>query len=124
MPDPIQTSSHSEELPLSEPVFLILASLAPGPKYGYAILKEVSELSRGRVVLSTGTLYGAIKRLLEDGWIRRTEEAAFPAGPRERKNYLLTGRGRQVLTLETERLQHLAQIAAHRLAVEGRDENA
>jgi DNA-binding PadR family transcriptional regulator len=123
MPDPQTGSPYSADLPLSEPVFLILASLAPEPKHGYAILKEVSEMSRGRVVLSTGTLYGAIKRLLADGWIRRVDETAAQPDLRERKTYLLTGRGRQVLALETERLQHLAHLAAHRLAPEGRDDH-
>ena len=47
-------------LPLREPTFFILLSLSPGPKHGYAILKEVEALSDGRVRLSTGTLYGAI----------------------------------------------------------------
>ena len=50
--------------PLREPTFLILLSLAPGPRHGYAILKEVESLSEGRVKMSTGTLYGAIERLL------------------------------------------------------------
>lgn len=71
------------EAPLSEATFLILASLGSGPKHGYAIMKAVDELSRGRVQLSTGTLYGAIKRLLADGWIQRVEQAedspALPA---------------------------------------------
>ncbi len=122
MRDLFSTSASPTGLPLSEPVFLILASLAPEPKHGYAILKEVSELSRGRVVLSTGTLYGAIKRLLADGWIRRVDEPEVRTDQRERKTYLLTGRGREVLALETERLEHLTQIAAHRLAVEVRDD--
>ena len=61
-------------LPLREPTFFILLSLSPGPKHGYAILKEVEALSDGRVRLSTGTLYGAIKRLLDDDWIRRVDD--------------------------------------------------
>ncbi len=53
---------------------MILLSLAPGPKHGYAILKEVETLSDGRVKLSTGTLYGAIERLLDQDWIRRVDD--------------------------------------------------
>jgi len=56
-------------LPLTEATFFILLSLAPGAKHGYAILKEVPLLSQQRVTLSTGTLYGALKRLLTAGWI-------------------------------------------------------
>ena len=60
--------------PLTESTYFILLSLSPEPKHGYAIMKEVQELSEGRVVLSTGTLYGALKRLLDEGWIIRLEE--------------------------------------------------
>jgi len=60
--------------PLSEPVLLILLSLAEQPRHGYSILKDVEEISQGRVALSTGTLYGALRRLLDDRWIERFEE--------------------------------------------------
>jgi DNA-binding PadR family transcriptional regulator len=56
---------------LTEPMFFILASLAAEAKHGYALLKEIERISEGRVRLSTGTLYGAIRRLLEDGRIER-----------------------------------------------------
>lgn len=52
--------------PLSEAVFFILLSIQNSPKHGYAIMKEVEQLSDQRIRLSTGTLYGAIKRLLEN----------------------------------------------------------
>ncbi len=48
-------------LPLSEATFLILLSLANGPKHGYLIMREVERLSAGKVIFSTGTLYGAIR---------------------------------------------------------------
>ena len=54
-------------LPLTETTFFIMLSLASKPKHGYAIMKEVETLSRGNVQLRTGTLYGAIKRLLGGG---------------------------------------------------------
>ena len=107
----------SEYLPLREPTFFILLSLSPGPKHGYAILKEVESLSEGRVLLSTGTLYGAIKRLLEDGWIRRVDDPLPNGTERERKAYALTEQGRRVLNAEIERLRQLvdaAQILAAR----------
>jgi DNA-binding PadR family transcriptional regulator len=49
-------------------------SLASAPKHGYGIIKEVETLSAGRVVLAAGTLYSALRRMLEDGWIERLEE--------------------------------------------------
>ena len=58
-------------LPVTEPVLLILLSLAEQPRHGYSILKDVQEMSNGQVTLSTGTLYGALRRLLQDGWIER-----------------------------------------------------
>ena len=97
-------------LPLREPTFFILLSLSPGPKHGYAIMKEVETLSDGRVLLSTGTLYGAIKRLLDDQWIRRVDDPIPNETDRERKAYALTEQGRRVLNAEIERLRRLVSI--------------
>jgi DNA-binding PadR family transcriptional regulator len=105
-------------LPLREPTFLILLSLSPGPKHGYAILKEVEALSKGRVRLSTGTLYGAIKRLLDDGWIRRVHDPLPNRTKRERKAYALTEQGQRVLNAEIERLRKLVSVAKTQTAEE------
>ena len=98
-------------LPLTETTLFILMSLASRPKHGYAIMKEVEVLSRVRVRLSTGTLYGAIKRLLEQGWIERVEEDGGQGNGRIRKSYQLTNLGRRILKAETERLQSLLTAA-------------
>jgi DNA-binding MarR family transcriptional regulator len=58
-------------LPLTETSFFILLSLATSPKHGYAIIKEIEEMSEEKVILATGTLYSAIRRMLDDGWIER-----------------------------------------------------
>ncbi|HBY08946.1 MAG TPA: PadR family transcriptional regulator [Chloroflexi bacterium] len=105
-------------LPLREPTFLILLSLAPGPKHGYAILKEVEALSEGRVLLSTGTLYGAIKRLLDEGWIRRVDDPLPNGTERERKAYELTETGRRAMNAEVERLRKLVNVAQIQAAEE------
>ena len=97
----------SAYLPLREATFFIMVCLADKPKHGYAILKEVEALSDGRIVLSTGTLYGAIKRLLDQGWIVRSDEDDSVG--RERKSYALTDLGRRVLQAESNRL---AQVTA------------
>lgn len=107
-----------EDLPLTESTFYILLSLAPGPKHGYAIMKDVKTLSEGRVILSTGTLYGAIKRLLNQGWILRVDEPAEDDSSRERKAYVLTQRGRRILEAETARLGKLYQAAQLRVVGE------
>ena len=103
-------------LPLREPTFLILLSLAPGPKHGYAILKEVEALSDGRVKLSTGTLYGAIERLLDQDWIRRVDDPIPNDTNRKRKAYDLTELGRKILNAETARLRKLVSVAVSQTA--------
>jgi len=102
-----------ESLPLSEPVLLILMSLAGQPRHGYSILKDVERMSNGRVVLSTGTLYGAIRRLLEDDWIERFEERETSRG---RQPYRLTSHGRRNLQLEVDRMKQLTRLATLRAA--------
>lgn len=102
-----------ETFPLSEPVLLVLLSLAEQPRHGYSILKDVESLSGGRVRLSTGTLYGALQRLLADRWIERIEEDDTP---RDRRTYRLTSRGRRNLQMEIERMRHLTKLAALRVA--------
>jgi DNA-binding PadR family transcriptional regulator len=98
---------------ISEPVLLVLLSLAEQPRHGYAILKDVESMSGGRVLLSTGTLYGALQRLLDNGWIERIEE---DNSPRDRRTYRLTSRGRRNLQMEIERMRHLTKVAALRMA--------
>lgn len=103
-------------LPLTETTFFILLSLAPQPKHGYAIMKDVEALSHGRVRLSTGTLYGALKRMLEQGWIERIEEDGGKENGRIRKSYQLTGIGRRILEAERERLGALMAAAQEAMA--------
>lgn len=100
-------------LTLTEATFFILLSLAPGPSHGYAMMKDVRSLSHGRVTLSTGTLYSALKRLLEQGWIER-ESASTPTNGRVRKAYRLTAIGRSILAAEIHRLEGLVG-AAHQM---------
>lgn len=97
-------------LPLTETSFFILLSLATRPKHGYGIIKEVEALSAGRVVLAAGTLYSAIRRMLEDGWIERLEEDDSNSAIHERKLYCLTDLGRRIFELETNRLQNLVRL--------------
>ena len=102
-----------DTIAISEPVLLVLLSLAEQPRHGYSILKDVETMSGGRVLLSTGTLYGALQRLLENGWIERVEEDNTP---RDRRTYRLTSRGRRNLQMEIERMRQLTKVAALRMA--------
>ena len=87
---------------LTEAVYYILLSLIT-PRHGYGIIQNVEVLSGGRVRLAAGTLYGAINTLLEKNWI-----SALPGEKDSRKKeYIITGDGRQALSNELKRLQEL-----------------
>jgi DNA-binding PadR family transcriptional regulator len=93
-------------LPLTPAAFHVLLALADGPKHGYLILKEVEERTAREVRLSTGTLYGLIKRFLDDELI-----VELPAANDRRRPYKLTARGREVAAAEAQRLQRLVSAA-------------
>jgi DNA-binding PadR family transcriptional regulator len=102
----------SDTKPLTEPVLLILLSLANKPLHGYGLMQDIEMLSSGRVRLSTGTLYGALRRLLEDSWIERFIQADTS---REKQAYRLTATGREHLHFELDRMKQLTQAASARL---------
>lgn len=97
--------------PLTEPVLLILLSLADEPRHGYSLIKDIEHLSNGRVRLSTGTAYGALRRLLEDRWIERFEQKDTS---RDKQTYRLTQAGRRQLQAELKRLDQLTSAAKAR----------
>jgi DNA-binding PadR family transcriptional regulator len=98
--------------PLSEAVLFILTSLSAGAQHGYLLLKSIERLSDGRVRLSTGTLYGALRRLLEAGWIKMVDD---DDRSRDKQAYKLTVEGRRRLTAEHARLKHLVRLAGAHL---------
>lgn len=98
---------------MTEPVLLILLSLADRPRHGYAILQDTEKMSDGRVRLSTGTLYGALRRLLDEGWIARFQEEDNSRG---KQAYRLTSLGQRNLQQEVNRLKHLTRVASVRVA--------
>jgi len=104
-------------LPLPPAVFHILVALAPGPAHGYAIMKDVKLRTTGHLRLGPGTLYGSIKRMLEQGLIE--EVRARPGSPEDderRRYYRLTRLGRRAAEAESARLAEiLRQAKAHGL---------
>jgi DNA-binding PadR family transcriptional regulator len=87
-------------------VFHILLALADEDRHGYGIIQEVKLRTEGRVHLMAGTLYGAIKRLLDRGLIMETDERPDPELDDERRRYYrLTDFGQRVLTAEVARLE-------------------
>src|ERR1700678_3171149 len=101
-----------EAKPLTEPVLLILTSLANQPRHGYALIQDIESLSGGRVRMSTGTLFGALRRLLEDGWIERFE---LEDTSRLKQGYRLTAAGRAQLQAELQRMKELTRAGFARL---------
>ena len=93
-----------ENIVLTEAVFYTLLVLH-APLHGYGIMQETKRLTDGRLVLSAGTLYGAISSLLDKGWI----EALPAAEDSRRKEYVITPAGRLVARNELTRLHELVE---------------
>jgi len=101
-----------ELLPLPPPVFHILIALAEGSRHGYAIMREVSDRTAGRLRLGPGTLYGSIKRMLEQGLIEETRRPPGEDGGDERRRYYrLTRLGRRAAEAEASRLSDVLKEA-------------
>lgn len=101
-----------ELLPLSPAVFHVLLALADAERHGYGIIKEVEARTDGRVRLGPGTLYGSIKRMLEEGLIEESDERPDSELDDERRRYYrLTNFGRRVASAEAERLEGLVASA-------------
>jgi len=111
-----QDDALDRVLPLSPTAFHILVSLADGPSHGYAVAREVEELTEGRIVMGPGTLYGSLQRMVAAGLI---EEAANPgeAGlhAERRRYYRTTQLGSAALRSESDRLLRAVSLARERL---------
>jgi DNA-binding PadR family transcriptional regulator len=92
---------------MTEPMLLILASLAAGEKHGYAMMTDIDQFAGVR--LGPGTLYGAITRLEERGWIRPLES------DERRRPYCITAAGRRYLEEQMTSLERVARTALRRL---------
>ena len=101
--------------PLTPAMFHVLLALAGDDLHGYAILKDVELRTGGEVKLSTGTLYGIIKRLLNDGLIiERRERPSAAIDDERRRYYHLTAKGREIAAAEAERLEKVVALARSR----------
>ena len=107
IPDPVR-----ELLPLTPAVFYILFALAEGEKHGYAIMKEVENVSGGQFTMGPGTLYTTIQRLLELGLIEETSTGS--ASGRRRRCYRLSRLGAKVFEAELNRMDSLVRSAQRR----------
>lgn len=108
-PDPVSL------LPLRPSVFHILLALSDGDLHGYGIMQEVAEHTAGQIKLGPGTLYGTIKRLLNDRLIIEAEERPDPELDDERRRYYrLTEFGHRVLKAEVRRISDMVSVAQKR----------
>jgi DNA-binding PadR family transcriptional regulator len=98
-------------VPLKSNWLHILIALVGGEKHGYAIMQDVLERSGGKVRLWPATLYGSLKRLIENGLIIESGERPAPElDDARRRYYKLTPLGRRVLDLESQRLRDLVRV--------------
>jgi DNA-binding PadR family transcriptional regulator len=99
-------------LPLSPAIFQILVALADQDRHGYAIMQDVAARTDGAMKLSPGTLYGSIKRMLDEGLIVELDERPDPDHDDERRRYYrLTRFGRELAQAEADRLTTLLRQA-------------
>ena len=102
--------STGNPTPLKTNWFHILLCLTDGDQHGYAIMQEVLDRTAGKVKLWPATLYGSLRRLVEDGLIE--ESGDRPEGDDVRRRYYrLTPAGRAVLAEEIQRLEELVRAA-------------
>ena len=94
-------------VPLKRPWFHILLSLSEEPRHGFAIREAVEQRTDGGVRLWPATLYGAIREMVELGLMEPLEGEADPDEDQRRRYHRLTGRGRELLRREADRLQSL-----------------
>lgn len=99
---------------IRRPTYFVLAALLDGPLHGYAIIGRASELSDGEVRLSTGTLFGALDRLVDSGLVEPGEEEKVDG--RVRRAYTLTQDGHAALAAEAGRLRRAAKVVEVRVA--------
>ena len=99
-------------LPLSPAVFHILIALADRDRHGYSIMQDVAARTDGKVRLSAGTLYSAIRRMLEQGLIEELRDSPDPSSDDERRRYYrLTQLGRDAAVAEARRVNDLLSQA-------------
>ncbi len=108
MPPKQSPSEIDDLLPLPTAVFHILVALADRERHGYSIMQDVAARTDGKVRLSAGTLYSAVRRMLEQGLIEELRDSPDPQSDDERRRYYgLTRFGREVATAEARRVHDL-----------------
>ncbi len=109
-------------LPLTPAVFHILLALVESERHGYGIMQEVAAHTDGSLRMGPGTLYGSIKRMLNDGLITESGARPDPTLDDERRRYYrLTDFGQRVAQAEAQRLEQLLRVAHSKHLLPGLD---
>ncbi len=113
MPTPRESADEvAAFLPLPTAAFHILVALADRDRHGYSIMQDVAARTEGKVRLSAGTLYSAVRRMLEQGLIEELRDSPDPAsGDERRRYYRLTALGREVAIAEARRVSEMLSQA-------------
>jgi PadR family transcriptional regulator PadR len=103
---------------MSEATYYVLAALLDERLHGYGIVKKVATLSGGAVKLTTGTLYGALDRLVGQGLVELDGEEEV--GGRLRRYHRLTDAGAEAVRAEADRMRRAVKaVGARRAAIAG-----
>jgi DNA-binding PadR family transcriptional regulator len=104
--------------PLSQAVFHILLCLGDGERHGYALKREISQRTGGKLNLGAGVLYGSINKMIELGLIEESDDRPDPHLDDERRRYYrITAYGRKVAQAEATRMRDLVRLAAAKFGV-------
>ena len=110
MPD-VNDIDPNSFLPLPSAQFHVLVALTAGDRHGYAIMQAVEESSGGIVKMGPATLYGTLKRLVDEGLAEETDRRPSEDDDQRRRYYHLTALGRRVCAAEADRLDALVNVA-------------
>jgi DNA-binding PadR family transcriptional regulator len=97
-------------LPIPQAQFHVLVALTEGEMHGYAIMRAVETSSGGIVRMGPASLYGTLKRLVDNGWAEELAHRPAPDDDQRRRYYRLTALGRRVCAAEADRLAGLVRI--------------
>ena len=97
-------------LPLPQAQFHVLVALTDGERHGYAIMQAVEESSSGVVRMGPATLYGTLKKLVDQGFAEELAHKPDPDDDQRRRYYRMTGLGERVCAAEADRLAGLVRI--------------
>jgi DNA-binding PadR family transcriptional regulator len=108
--DTLAVRDPDSYLPLPQTQFHVLVSLTAGERHGYAIMQDVEASSNGLVRMGPATLYGTLKRLVDDGLAEELPHRQAADDDQRRRYYRLTGLGQRVCAAEADRLAGLVRI--------------